>query len=77
MTRAEFEKLLEKSGISRDAVIIVDSIRDGWCVRKNHQRWEVCFRERGRESSCTGFPSESDALQYLTDKLMKLNQLHL
>ncbi len=46
-----------------------NAIKEGYCVRKNYFRWEVFFRERGKEYDCVGFPSESNALQYLFDKL--------
>ena len=69
MTKAEFSELLEKRSIDPSLVIFDDPINDGYCVRRNHLRWEVCFRERGKEYICVGFPSESDALQYLLEKI--------
>ena len=49
-----------------------DAIKEGYCVRKNYFRWEVFFRERGKEYDCVCFPSESNALQYLFDKLYSI-----
>lgn len=69
MTKTEFLDLLQKHHIDANLVAFDDSIRDGYCVRKNHFRWEALFRERGKEYDCIGFPSESDALQYLFEKL--------
>ena len=72
MTRMEFLLLLKKHNINENIVVFDDSIKEGYCVRKNYFRWEVLFRERGNEYDCIGFPSESDALQYLFDKLYSI-----
>ena len=69
MTKKDFLEQLAKYGIDGKLVIFDDSINDGYCVRKNHFRWEVFFRERGKEYNCVGFPSESNALKYLFDML--------
>ena len=71
MTKSEFLELLKKHNIN-EKILSDDSIKDGYCVRKNHFRWEVFFRERGKEYDCVGFLSESDALQYLFDKLYSI-----
>lgn len=72
MTREEFLELLKKHNINEHLVVFDDIMRDGYCVRKNYSRWEVFFRERGKEYECIGFPSESNALQYLFDKLYNI-----
>ena len=72
MTKKNFLEQLAKYGIDSKLVVFDDSINDGYCVRKNHFRWEVFFRERGKEYNCVGFPSESNALEYLFDKLRSL-----
>ena len=72
MTKAEFLELLKKYNINENLVVFDDAIKEGYCVRKNYFRWEVFFRERGKEYDCVGFPSESNALQYLFDKLYSL-----
>ena len=72
MTRVEFLELLKKYNINESLVAFDDPVKDGYCVKKNHFRWEVFFRERGKEYDCIGFPSESDALQYLLDKLYSI-----
>lgn len=69
MTKTEFLELIKKHNINENIVVFDDSIKEGYCVRKNYFRWEVFFRERGKEYDCIGFPSESNALQYLFEKL--------
>ena len=69
MTKSDFSNVLKNHNINGNLVVFDDAIKDGYCVRKNHFRWEVLFRERGKEYDCIGFPSESDALQFLFDKL--------
>ena len=69
MTKTEFLELIRKHNINENIVVFDDSIKEGYCVRKNYFRWEVFFRERGKEYDCIGFPSESNALQYLFEKL--------
>ena len=72
MTKAEFLELLKKYNINENLVVFDHAIKEGYCVRKNYFRWEVFFRERGKEYDCVGFPSESNALQYLFDKLYRI-----
>ena len=72
MTKTEFLELLKKYNINENLVVFDDAIKEGYCVRNNYFRWEVFFRERGKEYDCVGFPSESNALQYLFDKLYSI-----
>lgn len=72
MTKTDFLELLKKNNIDADIVVFDDPIREGYCVRRNYFRWEVFFRERGKEYDCIGFPSESDALEYLFEKLFSI-----
>lgn len=72
MTRQEFFTLLQKHRISAELVSFSPEFRDGYCVRKNRLRWEVFVRERGIEYDILGFPSESNALQYLLDELIRI-----
>lgn len=72
MTRVEFLELLKKHNMNEDLVVFDDPVKDGFCVKKNYYRWEVFFRERGKGYDCIGFPSESDALQYLFDQLYSI-----
>lgn len=69
MKKAEFFELLKICNINENLVCFDDLIRDGYCIRKNYFRWEVFFRERGREYEVIGFPTESEALIYLYEKL--------
>lgn len=71
MTRIDFIEVLENSNIPANFVHFQNSVEDGYYILKNHHRWEVFFRERGKDYNCVGFPSESDALNYLLDKLMR------
>ena len=72
MTKAEFLKHIKKYNINEKLVVFDDAIKEGYCVRKNYFRWEVFFRKRGKEYDCVCFPSESNALQYLFDKLYSI-----
>lgn len=69
MTKTEFLELLKSRTIDEHLVVFDDAMQDGYCIRKNHSRWEMFFRERGKEYEVIGFPSESDALMQLYKKL--------
>lgn len=71
MTYVEFVELLEENKIYTSIVHFENSVADGYYVLKNYQRWEVFYRERGKDYDCVGFPSKSDALEYLLKKLLK------
>lgn len=71
MTRAEFLELCRSSNISTDLIHFENSVAEGYYVLKNYHRWEVFYRERGKDYECIGFPSESDAFIYLADKLIR------
>lgn len=71
MNKNDFCTSLKQKGIDPEIVSFDDSLSDGYNVRKNHFRFEVFVRERGTEYDCVGFSSESDALQYLFDELIK------
>ena len=71
MTRIEFLELCKANNISKNLIHFENSVADGYYVLKNYYRWEVFYRERGKDYECVGFPSESDALIYLTDKLIR------
>ncbi len=70
MTRTEFWELCNKQNISPELVCFENSVADGYYVLNNYHRWEVFLRERGKDSECMGFPSESNALEYLLRKLV-------
>lgn len=71
MTREEFIDLLKSNNIDPAVVIFDDPIREGYVIRKNHFRWEVFYRERGKEYNAVGYPSESEALNALAEKLIR------
>ena len=71
MTKKEFFEAIERKSISPDLVYFENSVADGYYVLKNYHRWEVFYRERGKDYDCVGFPSESNALEYLLEKLVK------
>ena len=71
MTKTEFRELCESKNITNNLIHFENSVADGYYVLKNYYRWEVFFRERGKDYDCVGFPSESDALMYLADKLIR------
>ena len=69
MTYNEFVDLLMENNVDTNIVHFENSIADGYYVLKNYHRWEVFYRERGKDYDCVGFPSENDALEYLLRKL--------
>lgn len=71
MKRTEFLALCRNSTISTNLIHFENSVADGYYVLKNYHRWEVFFRERGKDYNCVGFLSESDALEYLLKKITK------
>ena len=71
MTRTEFLELCQHHNISTNLIHFDNSVADGYYVLKNYHRWEVFFRERGKDYDCVGFPSESDALLYLSERLIR------
>ena len=72
MTRDEFFKLLEDNNINPNMVSIDDNTSEGYCIRKNHFRWETLVRERGKEYDVLGYPSESDALEKMSEELIRI-----
>lgn len=72
MNREKFMSLLQENGIDPNIVSFDSSVNDGYNIRKNRIRWETFVRERGREYNCIGFPSESDALEYMLKRLIEL-----
>ena len=71
MTYNEFVDLLKENKIDTSIVHFENSVADGYYVLKNYHRWEVFYRERGKDYDCMGFPSESDALIYLSERLIR------
>lgn len=71
MTKEEFFEVIESKSVSSNLVHFENSVADGYYILKKYYRWEVFYRERGKDYDCVGFPSESDALEYLLKKLVK------
>ena len=63
MTYVEFVDLLKENKIDTSIVHFENSVADGYYVLKNYHRWEVFYRERGKDYDCIGFPSESNAFR--------------
>lgn len=72
MNREKFMSLLQENGIDTDIVSFDSSVDDGYNIRKNRIRWETFVRDRGKEYNCIGFPSESDAFEYMLKRLIEL-----
>lgn len=72
MTRNEFLQSLRENDIDESLVSFGPVFKEGHCVRKVWFRWEVFIRERGKDYDVMGFPSESDALQYLFEELRSI-----
>ena len=72
MNREKFMLLLQENGIDPNIVSFDSSVNDGYNIRKNRIRWETFVRDRGKEYNCIGFPSESDALEYMLKRLIEL-----
>ena len=71
MTYNEFVDLLMENNVDTNIVHFENFVADGYYVLKNYHRWEVFYRERGKDYDCVGFPSESDALIYLSERLIR------
>ena len=69
MTRTEFLEQCRNYNISTNIIHFENSVADGYYMLKNYHRWEVFYRERGKDYGCIGFSSESGALEYLLGKL--------
>lgn len=71
MTRQEFVDQLIENGINPDIVLFDfdNNVRDGYCIKK---LFSLGSSGKGKRNGvlCMGFPSESDALTYLLNKLL-------
>lgn len=75
MTRDDFLSELRTSNIDPNIVNFDTSNKDGYCLRKNYNRWETFVKERGKEYDILGFPSESDALQNLLQEILSIYKI--
>ena len=71
MTKEEFLSALAKNNIDVKVHFNDSAMSEGFCVRKNHFRYETLYRERGKEYDVIGHPSESDALIFLWNRINK------
>lgn len=71
MNRDEFFTLLDQHNIDRSIVTFDSFVAEGYCLRKNHFRWETLYRERDMEYELMGFPNESNALESLLARLIQ------
>ena len=76
MNKDEFIERLKENGIDPEIVSFDSNTNEGYNIRKNRLGWKIFIRERGKEYNCIGFPSESDALQYMFDKLVGIYARH-
>lgn len=72
MTRDEFVTQLIINRIDPNLVCFDDDVQEGYCIRKNHFRWETLVKERGKEYDVLGYSSESDALENMLAELIRL-----
>lgn len=77
MTKDEFVAILKKNEIDPNIVSFNDNTKEGYCIRKNHFRWETLVRERGKEYDVIGHPSESDALTQMCCEIIRLHKKKL
>ena len=71
MTKEEFLSALAKNNIDVKVHFDDSAMSEGFCVRKNHFRYETLYCERGKEYDVIGHPSESDALIFLWNRINK------
>ena len=73
MTKSEFRNRLKQEGIP-ESVVDIDNkrIEDMHSLRFDGLRWLTFRRERGQEYEVMGYPSESDALDALFQRLLSL-----
>lgn len=73
MNKQEFLIKLSENDISLDNICFNDGVKDDvFCVRENYNRFEVFYRERGKEYDAKSFLTLSEALEYLLDKILKM-----
>ena len=65
MTRIEFLELCENKNIATNLIHFENSVTDGYYVLKNYHRWEVFYRERGKDYDCVGCISQLAEIAYM------------
>lgn len=70
----EFIEILIKYNIDPNIVCFNDKIKDDvFCVMDNYNSVDVFYRERGREFELKNFSTQSDALEYLSNKILVMS----
>ena len=74
MNKNEFVEILIKYNIDPNIVCFNDKIKDDvFCVMDNYNAVDVFYRERGREFGLQKFSTQSDALEYLSNKILVMS----
>ena len=73
MTVEELKKKLDELNIQQDlySLMIGGFPNEAYCLIKNEDGWEVYYSERGNKRGTRQFASESDACEYLEERLRK------
>ena len=73
MNKQDFLKRLSENNISLENICFNDEVKDDvFCDRENYTCVEVFYRERGKEYDLQTFPTLSQALEYLLNKILKI-----
>ena len=74
MNKNEFVEILIKYNIDPNIVCFNDKIKDDvFCFMDNYNAVDVFYRERGREFDLQKFSTQSDALEYLSNKILVMS----
>lgn len=74
MDKQQFMSLLIQHNINPEVVCFNDNIKDDvFCVMDNYKTVDVFYRERGREFELQRFKTQSEALEYLLMKILKIS----
>ena len=73
MTVEELKRNLTEMNIPEDMYSLMTGgyPNEAFCLIKSDKGWEVYYSERGQKSSVREFSSESEACEYLKQKLKK------
>ena len=70
----QFIELLVNKGIDPNIVCFNDTIKDDvFCVMEQYHFVEVFYRERGRAFDMKKFKTQSEALLYLAEKILRVS----
>ena len=73
MTVEELKNQLDAIGVPDDlySLLIGGFPNEAYCLIKNENGWEVYYSERGNKRGTRQFASESDACEYLEERVRK------